>query len=1207
MSGFVHLHLHSEYSLLDGACRISDIPKAAKALGQTSVAITDHGVMYGAIAFYKACVDEGVKPIIGCEVYVSPRTRFDKTREFDRDKCHLVLLAKDDAGYHNLIKLVSRGFTEGFYSKPTVDLELLTEYSEGIVALSACLSGYIPKRIVEGNYNDALDYAKKLDGIFGRGNFYLELQDHKIPEEKTAIEGILKIHAETGIPLVATNDVHYLKRTDAEIQSVLMCVQTNSTVADGRAPGFDTDEFYFKSEEEMSALFGMYDGAIENTAKIAEMCNVTFNFKKLYLPAFPLEDGVKAKDYLRQLVYEGLEKRVERGQIVYDETYDAEAYKMRIEYELVVITSMGYCDYFLIVRDFVNHAKDEGIPVGPGRGSGAGSLVAYLLQITDIDPLRYRLVFEAFLNPQRVSMPDFDIDFCYDRRDEVIKYVIDKYGEDHVSQIITFGTLAARAAVRDVGRALGMTYADVDAVAKLIPRQLGITLKEAMQGSELRSLYESSPNVKRLLDTAAALEGMPRHSSTHAAGVVITDKPTSEYVPLALSSDSVVTQYDMDTIASLGLLKFDFLALRYLTIIADTEKHVRRTDPNFSIDKIPLDDAETFALMGQGHTDGMFQLESGGMRQMLIQFKPESVEDIMIAIALYRPGPMDAIPTFLENRKKRDSIVYQNDALREILEETCGCIVYQEQVMQIFRVIAGYSYGKADIVRRAISKKKSGVIEEERGNFVNGATQKGMSAEAAEVLFESMIAFSNYGFKKSHAAAYALISYRTAYLKCHYPAFYLSALLTSVLGNMPKTAQYIAEAKSRRIKILPPDINLSEKNFNADGNTIRVGLLALKNVGPALVDAIIEERRESPFASFVDFVERMPQGELNKTAVEAFINAGAFDSTGVTRSSLLACYREIMDARAERSRRNIEGQLNMFAQAGGAGVEENAIPQMEEFPIRRKLALERESTGLYLSGHLLDEYARHIDSLNPAPIGEILDAFDSPESGRFKEKDNVTVAGLITKRSLKQTKNGDSMAFLTLEDRYAEIEVIVFPKLLEKFSELLAVDSAVSVMGELSQRDDEPPKLLLRDAGQLYSDAEYVPVQTVAPAPQQPITPNIPSQYLTPNIPSQYLTPNIPSQYLAPTPPPPPTQPQPTEPPRQEKPSRLFIRVPGLDTAEYKRALSLVEIFEGFTEVVFYDVPTKRYIRMTSGGADISGCLIRELGEILGRENVVVK
>nr|MBQ4318662.1 DNA polymerase III subunit alpha [Clostridia bacterium] len=769
--------------------------------------------------------------------------------------------------------------------------------------------------------------------------------------------------------------------------------------------------------------------------------------------------------------------------------------------------------------------------------------------------------------------------------------VIDKYGADHVSQIITFGTLAARAAVRDVGRALGMTYADTDAVARLIPRQLGITLKDAMQGEELKSLYESSPKIQRLLDTAAALEGMPRHASTHAAGVVITDLPTSEYVPLALSSDTVVTQYDMDTIASLGLLKFDFLALRYLTIISDTEKMVRRSEPNFNIERIPLDDPETFELIGQGRTDGMFQLESGGMRQLLQQFKPESVEDIMIAIALYRPGPMEAIPQFLENRKNREAIVYENEALRNILEETCGCIVYQEQIMQIFRVIAGYSYGKADIVRRAIAKKKAGVIEEERDNFIKGAAMKDMPEESAVKLFESMIAFSNYGFKKSHAAAYAVLSYRTAYLKRHYPAFYLSALLTSVLGNMPKTAQYIGECSRCRIKILPPDINRSEKYYHSDGDSIRIGLLAIKNVGPSLAEALINERRESPYKSFIDFVERVPSGELNKAAAESLINAGTFDSLGVKRSVLSACFKDIMDSHSERNRRNVEGQLNMFAIAGGAGIEEYEYPELDEFSVRQKLALERESTGLYLSGHLLDEYSSHIEMIAPVSLGEVNEAFENPETAAYHEKDTVTAAGLITKRNVKQTKNGDVMAFITIEDRYSEIEILVFPKLFEQFGELLQPDCAVSITGELSQKDDEPPKMLMRTMRPLLTNAEFAklrpqPPQTVQTPPQYqppqtaqtppqyqpPQTAQTPPQYQPPHtaqtppqyqppqtaqIPSQYLphNPQIPSQYLRP-------QQIQTEPP---KPQRLFVRVQNTEVPDYKRALCLIEIFAGET------------------------------------------
>lgn len=1149
---FVHLHLHSEYSLLDGACRIENIPKAAREAGHKAVAITDHGVMYGVVAFYKACKSEGIKPIIGCEVYMAARTRFDKTHEFDSEKYHLVLLVKNEIGYRNLISMVSKSFIEGFYSKPTIDLDLLQEHHEGLIALSACLGGYIPQSILTNSYKEAENYAIKLNQIFGQGNFYLELQNHGIEEQERVNTVLASISANTGIPLVATNDVHYIKREDAEKQAVLMCIQTNNVITDGRPIGFETNEFYYKSTKEMTELFGRYNEALSNTGKIADMCNFDFVFDQTYLPVFKPEDGQSPKEYLRHLTYAGLEDRIKLNQI---ESHDENKYKERIDYELDVIISMGYAEYFLIVWDFVNFAKTNGIPTGPGRGSGAGSLVAYLLKITDVDPIKYRLLFEAFLNPERISMPDFDIDFCYDRRDEVIEYVIDKYGSDHVAQIITFGTMAARAAVRDVGRALGMSYAEVDLIAKFIPHRLKITIREAIDEiPELKTMYESNDNMsaRKLLDMAMSLEGMPRHASTHAAGVVITDKPISYYVPLASNDGAVVTQYDMDTVASLGLLKFDFLALRYLTIISDTEKLILEQDNDFNILNIPLDDEKTFDLISQGHTDGMFQLESGGMRQMLMNLKPHSIEDIMVSISLYRPGPMESIPRYIENRNNGKEIRYKIPELKEILDETYGCIVYQEHVMEIFRNVAGYTYGRADIVRRAISKKKADVIQKERGNFIAGAVEKGITEDDAAALFKDMTGFANYGFKKGHAAAYAVISYQTAYLKCNYPNMYLASLLTSVLGNNIKTAQYINECSRYGIKVLPPDINESEIMFHVSGNDIRFGLLAIKNVGVAFLNAIIAERKKSPFTSFIDFIIRISQhNDINRRQIEALIYAGTFDKLGVYRSRLAASYDNIINIQTERRRKNIEGQIDLL-NTGNANesniVIEFKYPDIPEYTLKEKLAMEKENTGMYFSGHLLDEYTTHIEMENAVQISEILNLTED-ETSPYKEHSIVKTAGIITKRVNKTTRAGDGMAFIMLEDRYAEIETVVFPKVLELYAQYLTIDNAILITGEITVKEDEAPKLLLKTIEPLKNNSNFKVK---------------------------------------------------TEP-------KLYLRVPDMKCPEYKRLRGVIDIFEGGVPVTFYDNSKKQYVTINDMKVDASDFVLNEMRELIGDENVVLK
>ncbi len=1186
MGRFVHLHLHSEYSLLDGACRIADIPKLAREKGMDAVAITDHGVMYGAVEFYRACIAEGIKPIIGCEVYVAQRTRFDKSHDLDGSSYHLILLVENETGYRNLIRMVSRSFTEGFYIKPRIDQELLEANSEGLIALSACLAGYIPRAIQRGDYAQAEAYARRMQTVFGPDRFYLELQDHGLEEQKTVNRAILEIAQRTGIGLVATNDVHYLRRGDADTQAILMCIQTNNVITDGRPIGFETDEFYFKDAWEMEKLFSAYPEAISNTAKIADRCTFDFQFGHTELPRFAPENGQAPAAYLAALAEKGLADHIAAGHIVCSGERTEAEYRERISYELSVIERMGFSEYYLIVWDFVHHAKSIGIPVGPGRGSGAASLVAYLIGITDIDPLRFGLLFERFLNPERVSMPDFDIDFCYDRRDEAIAYVREKYGEDHVSQIITFGTMAARAAVRDVGRALGMSYSEVDAVARQIPRTLGITLAEAVKGDGLRTMMEEDEHVRRLIEVAAALEGMPRHASTHAAGVVITERPLDEYVPLAVNNGVVVTQYDMNTVADLGLLKFDFLALRYLTIISQAEMQVRESDASFDIARIPLDDRRTFDLISAGRTDGVFQLESGGMRQTLMQMKPERIDDIIAAIALYRPGPMDSIPKYIENSRDPSKIRYVTELLAPILDETNGCIVYQEQVMQIFRVVAGYSLGRADIVRRAISKKKLSVLESERVSFLAGAAEHGVGEEAARALFEEIVGFANYAFNKGHAAAYGVLSYRSAYLKAHYPREYISALMTSVLGSSEKLAEYIAECTRIGIRILPPHVNESAWDFHVDGKNIRFGLLALKNLGRQFVDLLIEERQHNGrFTSFDDFIERTKGIAVNKRQLEMLIKSGALDGLGASRRQMLTVYEAVLDGRSNAGRQTLEGQIDLFSASAEAEriTPKLELPDVPEFSARELLRLEKESSGLYFSGHILDDYSRQLAGVRLDTVAAIKSAFqredtedasdevaDVPESGTdpgYEDRQAVTLAGVITARQNKATRSGDAMAFLTLEDRTGEIEVVVFARAVQSFGDRLAVDRVVLLHGTLSVREEEEPKVLLRDVSELTEDGDL---------PKDPVSPAAAPSPPQANIPTGAA-------------------------------KRLCLRVPSLETEQYRRAECLIQIFPGSVPVVLYDAANGRYLRAEHLRAAPTELVLRELREILGGDAVVLQ
>lgn len=1198
MGDFVHLHLHSEYSLLDGACRISDIPKAAKAAGHNAVAITDHGVMYGVVEFYKACIAEGIKPVIGCEVYVARRSMTDREKEYDAGSCHLVLLVKCQKGWENLIYLVSRAYTEGFYSKPRIDTDLLEKHCEGLIGLSGCLAGYIPRCILAGEYNKAEEYARRLDKAFGRGNFYLEVQDHGLRDDDVVCAGIKSLSEKTGIPMVATNDVHYIKKADSETQAILMCIQTNNVITDGKPIGFETDEFYYKNTVEMERLFRDYPDACANTQKIADMCDFNFEFGKTKLPRYIPENGMKPDEYLRSLAINGLEQKSADGHIIFNEKYPREMYEERIDYELSVISKMGYSEYYLIVWDFVHHSKKMGIPVGPGRGSGAGSIVAYLIGITDIDSIKFDLLFERFLNPERVSMPDFDIDFCYDRRDEAIAYVREKYGIDHTAQIVTFGTLAARAAVRDVGRALGMSYNDVDVVAKQIPQAIGMTLEKAMQNESLKSMYDDNENVRKLIDTAAAIEGMPRHASTHAAGVVITENPVTSYVPIAVNNGIIVTQFDMDTVAELGLLKFDFLALRYLTIIDNAEQQIRENNPEFDLTKVDVSDTATYDTICAGRCDGVFQLESSGMRQMLTQLKPRCLDDIIAAIALYRPGPMDSIPKYIEARHDPSKIHYCTPKLAPILDVTYGCIVYQEQVMQIFREIAGYSFGHADVVRRAISKKKQGVLESERQAFIDGAVSQGIEESEAVKLFEDIVSFANYAFNKSHAAAYAVLSFRTAYLKTHFPREYESALLTSVLSSTEKLAEYIADCTKQGIKILPPDINKSRGSFHVEGDSIRFGLTALKSVGSNFIESIISERnRDGEFSDINSFMLRTRKIDMNKRQLEVLIKSGALDSLGTPRSQLLAVYENMLDKRGASAMGVFDGQIGLFDTAVQIEVPKPVqyeFPQIPEFTTREKLSLEKESCGLYLTGHILDDYKLHLEKINPTKIADIHASFADDEETdereavsdeiregavRLTDKSRVTIAGSITKRVNKATKSGEQMAFVTIEDHSSSIEMLCFPKIVSKFGHLLTYDSVIAVRGTLSVREDEDVKLLADNIVPLMPDNEAEKLDSIKTIRE-----------------SSYERSNK-------------NQPQTAR--QTEKPAasiirKVYLRIAGEDSAEYRRARAICEIFDGVIPAIFYFSDKKEYLT-TPIHINPTRFVLDELKEMLGEDNVVIK
>ena len=1161
---FVHLHVHTEYSLLDGACRIDKIAQRAKELGQTALAVTDHGVMYGAVAFYKACKEAGIKPIIGCEVYVAPRAMTDKAHGTDNDYSHLILLCRNEQGYRNLCRLVSAGFTEGFYMKPRIDWALLHKHAEGLICLSGCLAGEIPQRLIRGDYDGAKARAVELAELFGEDGFYLEIQNHGIPDEARAAEGLIRLHKDTGIPLVVTNDAHYIEKKDAYYQDVLMCIQMGKTVDDPNRMRFESQELYLKSEDEMRALFPDWQEAADNTVKIAEMCSFDFTFGHYFLPRFKLPEGEHdSYDYLVKLCEKGFAERYPNSPEVH----------AQLEYELSMINKMGFVDYFLIVSDFIGYAKRNGIPVGPGRGSAAGSVVSYCLHITDVDPIKYSLFFERFLNPERVSMPDIDVDFCVNRRAEVIDYVKRVYGEDHVAQIVTFGTMAARNAVRDVGRALSVSYAETDAVAKQVPSgpgALNITLDEALKLSKpLREMYEQDETLKRLIDVARALEGMPRHASTHAAGVVITEKPVYEYVPLAKNDEAVVCQYPMTTLEELGLLKMDFLALRNLTVLDDAVKLVQRDEPGFRIEDVPEDDGETYEMLAQGRTSGVFQLESTGMTGVCVGLKPKSIEDITALIALYRPGPMDSIPRFLECSVHPEKVSYKHELLRPILSVTYGCIVYQEQVIEIFRRLAGFSLGQADMIRRAMSKKKHKVIDAERVAFIHGdpargipgAVANGVSESVANSIYDEILDFASYAFNKAHAVCYAIVAYRTAYMKRHHPQQYMAALLTSVLDNSNKVAEYIAECRELGIKLLPPDVNESGANFTVAGENLRYGLVAIKGIGWGAINGLVAERESGGlFKSFEDFCRRMSGRELNRRAVENLIKAGAFDSMGYKRRALVQICGAVIDSISQAARDNISGQMDLFGNPGEGGEARPVsipIPDIEEFSARERMAMEKETTGLYLTGHPMDEYRAAVKKIGASPIGAVMNDFAAEDGPRsFADGQYITVAGVVAGARTRPTKNNSLMSYITLEDDTGAMEVIAFQRVLDQSAMFIKDNAALIVRGSISVRDEKEPQLMA-DTIRPIEEADSMKAAAARPDGDDPAA--------------------------------------------QQK---LWVKLPAADDPRIKRIELILTMFPGQQQMVIYCAREKRKL---TARCIIHDSLVAELKEMLGEENVVVK
>ena len=1140
---FVHLHVHSQYSLLDGACKITDLVDKVKALGQTAVAITDHGAMYGAVDFYKYAKKQGIKPIIGCEVYTAKRNLEDKTAELDSDYGHLVLLAENQTGYKNLIKLVSIGFTDGFYYKPRIDMKTLKKYSEGIIALSACLAGDVPGRLVKDDYEGAKQKAKEYLEIFGKENYFIELQNHGIEEQIKINPLLLKLANELGVETVVTNDVHYINKKDAFAQDVLMCIQMNKLVTDETRLKHETSEFYLKSESEMKKVFPNLEKSFENTAEIAKRCNVEFDFSQRFLPEFPVPANYTSEQYLRHQCALGLKKR-------YGENNN-EA-KQRLEYELSVISSMGFVDYFLIVWDVIKYAKDNGIPVGPGRGSAAGSIVSYCLEITDIDPIKYSLFFERFLNSERVSMPDIDMDFCYERRQEVLDYVTQKYGENRVAQIITFGTMKARNAVRDVGRALGYPYAMCDEIAKLIPKELNITIESSLEKSkELKMRYDEDDEVRKLIDTAITLEGMPRHASTHAAGVVITKDPVSTYVPLYRNGDLISTQYTMVTLEELGLLKMDFLGLRTLTVI----KHAANlSGENLDMGKIDYSDPKVYEMIGNGDTEGVFQLESGGMKRFMRELKPKSLEDIIAGISLYRPGPMDSIPTYVKNKNNPDEVTYLHPMLKPILDVTYGCIVYQEQVMEIVKQLAGFSMGGADMVRRAMSKKKAAEMEKARNEFlhgkkdengnvlVDGAIRRGIDEKVAGEIIDHIMSFASYAFNKSHAAAYAVVAYQTAYLKCHYPVAFMAALMSSFLEDTDKITEYIELCKKMGMEVKKPDVNKSFLEFSVEDNNIRFGLAAVKNVGRNFVKALTDEREQGgEFETFNQFVERMIKYDsFNKRAVESLILSGSMDCFGLNRSQLVFIYERLIDAKTDDMKRVSENQMSFFADDKPTEVE---IPKLDEMDLMLRLSHEKQTLGIYISGHPVERYKEQYKPLvNCNTLDIKRTAFE--EETDLKDGDLVAFAGIVSSRKIKYTKKNEEMAFISLEDKLGSVELVAFPKVFAEFKKNLAEGTVIVAKGRLQIRDEQDSTVILNHVTELKSNV---------------------------------------------------------------KPRRLYIRFEKGQTHSEEEILAVLDKYKGDIPVILYDEETK--VTKTARAdhfVTISDRLIDELSDILGARNVKI-
>ncbi len=1186
---FTHLHLHTEYSLLDGACRIPKLVERIKALGMTACAITDHGVMYGCIDFYSAMKDAGIKPIIGCEVYVC-RDRLDKSAA-NREYSHLILLCENNTGYQNLMKLVSEGFLTGYYYRPRIDYNLIRQHSQGLICLSACLSGDLPKLLLQGRYDDAEAYVREMQDIFGEKNFYVEIMDHGIREEKIVMPRLISLAREMNVPLVATNDCHYLEEKDADAQEVLLCIQTGKTLDDANRMRMDTRQLYVKSEDEMRTLFAACPDAVDRTQEIADRCNVEFEFGVTRLPHYPVPAGETALSMLTRLTHEGLRER-------YPDAKETDEPWQRLNYELNVISSMGYVDYFLIVWDFIRYAKSQGIMVGPGRGSGAGSIVAYSLGITMLDPLKYQLLFERFLNPERVTMPDIDVDFCYERRQEVIDYVARKYGADHVSQIITFGTLQAKGCIRDVGRVLGMSYQDTDAVAKAIPFDLGMTLEKALTLSPLlKTMYDEQPEVHRLIDTAMTLEGMPRHASTHAAGVLITGKPVMEYVPLQRNDEVITTQYPMGTIERLGLLKMDFLGLRTLTVIRDTLDMLREQGIDMKPEDIPRDDPAVYEMISAGDTDGVFQLEGGGMRTFLTNMKPTCFEDIIAAISLYRPGPMESIPRYIQGKQNPSSIHYETEKLRPILDVTYGCMVYQEQVMQIVRDLAGYSYGRSDLVRRAMAKKKHKVMAQEREYFIHGklnddgtidvpgCVRNGVPEEVASHLYDEMTAFASYAFNKSHAAAYAVVCIETAWLKRYHPVPFMAAILNSVYGNPAKIAAYIQYCRSRGIAILPPDVNRSQWKFTVakapDGQLgILFGLGAVKTVGQGAVDAIIRERKHGAYRDIFDFCRRIDTSECNKRVVESLIKAGAFDGMGGNRPQLLAVFESAMDANSSLRKQTVDGQISLFDMAfGGAPLvqENHTLPNLPDYPLRQRLALEKEIAGVYITGHPLDDYR---DVLGKLPFSTAdLDGLEEREDrGLSLDGQIVDMGGILTEVKGKATKKGAYMGFITLEDLTGQIECLVFPKVYERYQGMMAVDDLVVLHGRLSIREEEAPKLLVE---------KLIPLEAWHPEESAPAAP-MGQSTARPVPPPKRHTSEVPKLTDAQA--------------AAKAPRKLYLR---LNRPQMDAASSTLSLYPGSVPVYLH-LPAEKMTLLApkTGWCDASdGCLNR-LNALLGAENV---